>query len=249
MPSNIAAHEETQRPKRLPEIVANQIQAYILSNSLKAGDKLPTEPALTDAYKVSRQVVREAARLLEQRGVVEIRAGRGMSVADVSVDGVHDIYRLFLQFKPENFDDLLATRLILEPGTAALAATQRTEEDLARMRETLEASGNLPSEAFAEHLALDLEFHRRVSEACKNPFLIALSTPINESLREVYAEPIAYLSSLPRTHAEHETILDAIKARDAQAASEATLLHLGRVRDEAQKLIPKKREASPYRSE
>lgn len=232
------SHVAAQRPKRLPEIVADQLQEFILSNGLKAGDRLPTEPALTEMYEVSRQVVREAARLLEQRGVVEIRAGRGMSVADVSVDAVHDIYRLFLRFKPENFEDLLATRMILEPGTAALAAVQRSEEDLLRMRETLEASKNLASDAFTEHLALDLEFHKRVSDACNNPFLIALSAPINESLREVYAEPIAYLSSLPRTHAEHETILEAIAARDPDAASRATLLHLGRVREEAQKLIP-----------
>lgn len=238
MSSTTPAHETAQRPKRLPEIVADQLQEYILSNGLKAGDRLPTEPALTEMYEVSRQVVREAARLLEQRGVVEIRAGRGMSVADVSVDGVHDIYRLFLRFKPENFEDLLATRLILEPGTAALAATQRSDEDLTRMRETLTASKNLAADAFAEHLALDLEFHRHVTDACNNPFLIALSTPINESLREVYAEPIAYLSSLPQTHTEHETILEAIAARDPEAARTATLAHLGRVRDEAQKLIP-----------
>ncbi|WP_162903732.1 FadR/GntR family transcriptional regulator [Leucobacter sp. wl10] len=238
MSSTDQPHRAPQRPKRLPEIVADQLQEYILSNGLSAGDRLPTEPALTEMYEVSRQVVREAARLLEQRGVVEIRAGRGMSVADVSVDRVHDIYRLFLRFKPENFQDLLATRLVLEPGTAALAATQRSEEDIARMRETLQASKSLASDAFSEHLALDLEFHRRVSDACHNPFLIALSTPINESLREVYAEPIAYLSSLPRTHAEHETILEAIAAGDEEAARTATVAHLGRVRDEARKLIP-----------
>jgi GntR family transcriptional repressor for pyruvate dehydrogenase complex len=238
LPRKPSSGNATRRPQRLPEIVADQLQEYILSNGLRPGDRLPTEPEMSEMYEVSRQVVREAARLLEQRGVVEIRAGRGMSVADVNVDGVHDIYRLFLRFKPENFEDLLTTRLILEPATAALAAEHRTEEDLQGIRETLEASKALDSQAFADHLALDLEFHRRVTNACDNPFLIALSAPINESLREVYAEPIAYLSSLPQTHAEHETILKAITDGDAEAARAATLAHLGRVRDEAQKLIP-----------
>lgn len=238
MPINSGGYAAARRPQRLPEIVADQLQEYILSNGLRAGDRLPTEPEMSEMYEVSRQVVREAARLLEHRGIVEIRAGRGMSVADVNVDRVHDIYRLFLRFKPENFEDLLTTRLILEPAIAALAAQHRTEGDLLRMAQTLEASKALDSEAFTEHLMLDLEFHRSVTEACDNPFLIALAAPINESLREVYAEPIAYLSSLPQTHAEHETILSAIRAGEAEAAREATLAHLGRVREQAQRLIP-----------
>jgi len=233
--------QAARRPQRLPELVADQLQEYILSNDFKPGDRLPTEPELTDIYEVSRQVVREAARLLEQRGIVEIRAGRGMRVAEISMDRVRDIYRLFLRFKPENFADLLATRLILEPATTALAATHRSDENLALIRATLDASKALPSDAFTDHLALDLEFHRLVTESCGNPFLIALSAPVNESLREVYAEPTAYLSLLPQTHAEHETILQAIAAHDSEAAKKATLEHLGRVRDEAQQLIPKAR--------
>lgn len=227
-----------RRPKRLPEVVADQLQEYILASRFKAGDRLPTEPALTEMYEVSRQVVREAARLLEQRGVVEIRAGRGMSVADVSVDGVNDIYRLFLRFKPENFHDLIETRMILEPAIASLAAQRGTDEDFRRMRETLGASRTTPADDYARHLELDLQFHMNVSEACYNPFLIALSSPINESLREVYTEQFGYLSSLPQTITEHEAIMHAIEKRDERAARRATFDHLSRVRDEAEKLLP-----------
>lgn len=238
MPSTSRPAGGNRRPQRLPEVVADQLQEYILDNGLKPGERLPTEPEMSEMYEVSRQVVREAARLLEQRGVVTIRAGRGMSVADVNVDRVHDIYRLFLRFKPENFEDLLTTRLILEPATAALAAERRTDADLADIRAALDDGKALESDSFDRHLALDLEFHRRVTKACQNPFLIALSEPINEFLREAYAEPIAYLSSLPRTYAEHESILAAIAEGDAEAAREATVRHLSRVRGEAQKLIP-----------
>lgn len=228
----------TVRPPRLPELVADQMQEYVLENGMKPGDRLPTEPEMTEMYAVSRQVVREAARLLEQRGIVEIRAGRGMTVADVNVDRVHDIYKLFLRFKPENFEDLVAARLILEPAIAALAAERRSEEDLARIREIFEASKQVAPDSFEEHLSHDLEFHRTVTEACQNPFLIALSTPVNESLREVYAEPLAYLSSLPQTHREHEVILQAIADQDPTAAKEATIAHLSRVRVQAPDLIP-----------
>ena len=239
MPNGPQARKVAARPPRLPELVANQMQEYVLSQNLKPGDKLPTEPEMSEMYEVSRQVVREAARVLEQRGLVEIRAGRGMSVAEVNVDRVHDIYRLFLQFKPENFEDLLAARLILEPAIAAIAAKQRTEADMERIRRPLEASRNLPADAFDEHLTLDLEFHREVTLASHNPFLIALSAPINEFLRDVYEEPIAYLSSLPQTHEEHQQILDALADQNPEAAHEATTNHLTRVRVQGPKLIPK----------
>lgn len=238
MPPELPEHEMAQRPKRLPEIVADQLQEYILKNGLRAADRLPTEPALAEMYAVSRQVVREAARLLEQRGVVDIRAGRGMNVADISVDGVRDIYRLFLRFKPENFGALIEARMILEPGTTALAAERRTDTDLTLMGGALDASNALDPDDHPGHLALDLEFHKHVTNASQNPFLIALCTPVNESLREVYAEPIGYLSSLPRTHAEHRKIFEAIVAQNPEAARLATITHLTRVREEARKLIP-----------
>lgn len=238
MPTQPPSFGTARRPKRLPEAVADQLQEHILSRNLEPGDRLPTEPTLSEMYDVSRQVVREAARLLEQRGVVEIRAGRGMTVADISVAGVHDIYRLFLRFKPENFAELIETRCILDPAVAGLAAERRTEADLELMRETLEASKALAADDFAGHLALDLKFHRHITNACANTFLIALADPVNESLREVYAEPIAYLSSLPQTHVEHERILDAVERQDPDAARIATLTHLGRVQAEAEKLIP-----------
>ncbi|WP_198142001.1 FadR/GntR family transcriptional regulator [Leucobacter komagatae] len=237
--TNYASHgANTERPKRLPEIVADQLQEFVLTEGLQPGDRLPTEPALTARYDVSRQVVREATRILEQRGVVAIRAGRGMTVANISVDGVHDIYKLFLRFRPENFTELIEARSVLDPNIAALAAERRTENELAQMRETIEASRSLPKDAFAEHLALDLKFHKIVTNACRNMFLIALANPVNESLRDAYAEPIAYLSSLPQTQLEHEAILRSLEKQDPEGARQATLKHLRRVRSETEKLIP-----------
>ena len=71
----------TARPARLPLWLADQVEEHMLEGDYLVDAQLPTESALAARYGVSRQVVREAARLLEDRGLVNIRPGRGMTVA------------------------------------------------------------------------------------------------------------------------------------------------------------------------
>lgn len=226
------------RPRRLPEIVAEQMQDFILSGNLQPGDKMPTEPELAEKYDVSRQVIREAARLLDQRGLVEIRAGRGMTVLKLGTEGVSDIYRLLLRFQPENFSELMEVRKILEPGIARLAALRRSEEDIAQMKDILKEAGEHLDD-FEKCLALDLAFHHKVSECTKNGLLAGLAEPVNSALRDVYEEPTAYLASQPRTLEEHRNILEAIERSDPDAAVAATRWHLSRIVDEGGALVPK----------
>lgn len=234
---------DTNRPRRLPEVVADRIEKFILDGKIQPGEKLPTEPMLSDMYDVSRQVVREAARLLEHRGIVSIRAGRGMVAAEVTTEGIANIYQLFLRFNPENFSELLEVRRVLEPGIAAVAATQRTDEDIASLQKLL-SSARLQSSDYELCLALDLEFHNHVSGAAHNRFLSALADPVNIALRESYADPIAYLASLENTFVEHQAILDAIIAKNPEAASLATLAHLTRIQHEGSQLVPVSKNAT-----
>lgn len=236
------------RPRRLPEIVAEQMQEFILASNLQPGDKMPTEPELAEMYDVSRQVIREAARLLDQRGLVEIRAGRGMTVLKLGTEGVTDIYRLLLRFEPENFSELMEIRKILEPGIARLAAQNRTESDVSAMKSILEeAAANLDD--FDKCLALDLAFHHKVSECTKNVLLSRLAEPVNSALREVYKEPSAYLASQPRTLEEHRNILEAIERSDADGAVAATRWHLSRIVDEGGALVPQGRSLTSVTSQ
>lgn len=226
-----------RRPRRLPEVVAEQMQDFILSNNLQPGDKMPTEPELAEKYDVSRQVIREAARLLDQRGLVEIRAGRGMTVLKLSAAGVSDMYRLLLRFEPGNFSELMEVRMILEPGIASLAALRRSEEDVVQMKEMLrEAEMNLDN--FKKCLALDLAFHHKVSECTQNGLLAGLAAPVNSALRDVYEDPTAYLASQPRTLEEHRNILEAIERSDPEEAGAATKWHLSRIVKEGAALVP-----------
>lgn len=218
------------RPSRLPEIIADRIQAEILDGGLEAGAQLPTEPQLSERYDVSRTVVREAARILEQRGLVRIRPGRGMTVERPSGEPIARHYALLLRSAPTAFDELMDVRMLLETSTARYAATHRSAAHLVTLESTLAAMEAHPGDYDAV-LDEDLRFHSTVGAASGNSVMTLLLDPINACLRESYRDRSTYLAHIPRTIEEHRAIHRAIRDGDADAAQEAMRRHLERVRE------------------
>jgi DNA-binding FadR family transcriptional regulator len=225
------------RPPRLSSVIAERIQQLILTQRLQPGDRLPTEAELVAEHDVSRSVVREAGRILDDRGLVDIRPGRGMVVAKPDGSQVAAQYAILLQMNAASFDQLMQTRLIVETELAGLAAANRTGDDVTAMRETLErarAGGN----DFETFLEEDLRFHELISRASGNPFFALFIDPVNVCLRNLYTDPDRYLASGPLTFREHEAILTAITAQDADAARTASRRHLMRVTEQKDALLP-----------
>ena len=156
-------------------------------------------------------MVREAARLLEDRGLVDIRPGRGMTVAAPGIETIVQRYRSVLRRDGASFSDLMQLRQMIEVDMSALAALNRTEADVGRMRETLlQARDHLDD--YEACLAADLAFHMAVAQATQNPFVLTFAQPINMVLRDVYSKPIGYLATQENTLREHGAIADAIAA-------------------------------------
>ena len=202
-----------------------------------AATSCSTETALAETYGVSRQVVREAARLLEDRGLVTIRPGRGMTVAAPGVDTIVRRYRSLLRRDRASFVQLMQVRQMMEVDMTALAALNRTDDDLDRMRGALtQAREHLDD--YTACLDADLTFHLAVAQATQNPFVLTFVQPINMALRDVYREPIGYLATQESTLREHGAIADAIARRDPDAARAAAAAHRARVGDDAATLVP-----------
>lgn len=225
------------RPPRLSVVVADQIQADLVAERRVAGDGLPTEQQLAARYGVSRTVVREAARLLEQRGLVDIRPGRGMIVAALDGSVVADQYLLMLRMSPVAFDQLMEMRLLVEVGGAGMAARRRDDDDVAQLRACL-ARARQHVDDYEVCLAADLEFHALVARASRNPFLSLFVDPVNTCLREAYREPVAYLAHQQDTLDEHQEMCEAIAAGDAERAERASRTHLERVLRQGAELVP-----------
>jgi DNA-binding FadR family transcriptional regulator len=135
------------RRGRLSEQVVAELERMMLEE-YPAGERLPKESELAERFQVSRIVIREAMKLLEGRGVVEVRAGSGTYTVAPSVDEVKEsLLRLFRgQASPSlsDMEQMLEIREVLEETVATLAAVRATDADVAEM-ETAAMGGRTPS--------------------------------------------------------------------------------------------------------
>ena len=217
--------------ERLYERIVDQIERRIVAGDLKVGDQLPAERELAEQFTVSRTAVREAIKTLREKGLVEIRLGRGTFVTNRSAGAVRHSLGLFLKAK-NGFAKLAEVREILEPEIAALAATQITEENIAAMTDAVETMETALDNAdvFVE---ADLDFHLALAEATQNPVIPALMDSIIDLLREQRKQTGNVEGGLARGQYHHKNILEAVTQRDSQAARQAMQDHLQQVREDS----------------
>ncbi len=222
---------------RLSEDVADAIKDRLIADGLKPGDRLPTEPELVEHYDVSRTVIREASRILVERGLVDIRPGRGMVVADFDGTSMSRQYELMLELMQGSFRHLMEMRLVLEIGMTEYAAARHTPADARRIRMAIEsfaASGDSHEAA----LESDLEFHTAIAFASHNPFFIHIVNPVNDYLRKAYQPSLGYQAARGQTLAEHTAIAEAIFERDTKKAGRLARRHLIRILETSSELVP-----------
>ena len=217
--------------ERLYERIVDQIERRIVAGELEVGDQLPAERDLAEQFGVSRTAVREAIKALREKGLVEIRLGRGTFVTNGANGAVR--HSLGLLLKNENgFAHLVEVREILEPEIAALAATRVEGEHIDSMAEAVETMETALDNAdvFVE---ADLDFHLALAEATQNPIIPALMDSIIDLLREQRKRTGSVESGLARGQHHHKKILEAVVQRDSQAARKAMKAHLKQVREDS----------------
>jgi GntR family transcriptional repressor for pyruvate dehydrogenase complex len=206
------------RRGRLSEQVVAELEKMMLEE-YPAGERLPKESELAERFQVSRIVIREAMKLLEGRGVVEVRAGSGTYTVAPSVDKVKDsLLRLFRdQASPalSDMEEMLEIREVLEETVASLAAVRATDADLAEMESALvimEAGDGGP-----ETVEADLRFHRAVVRAAHNRYFEMMLEP----LTSLVIQQIMLTNSYEVGPALHRKILEAIRAGNSVGARQA----------------------------
>jgi len=191
--------------------VYEAIRERITSGSLARGARVHQED-LAEELGVSRTPVREALRRLAAEGLVEMRTNRGARVADVDQAGMRVSYE---------------ARTVIEPGAARLAAGQRVEAPLARMRAALAAQRRSVRNVQRSFEA-NREFHLALAAASGNEFLSQFAerlwvARIGETIYERQVETQERMLLDVR---EHEQILEAIEAGDGRRAESLTRRHL-----------------------
>ncbi len=219
--------------ERLYEQIVDQIESRIVAGELKVGDQLPSERELAEQFMVSRIAVREAVKSLRQKGLVEIRPGRGTFVTNGTPGAVRHSLDMLMKFgSAEGSSNLVEVREILEPEIAALAATRITEGHIAKMKKAVEIMETAlnDAETFVE---ADLDFHIALAEGTLNPIILILINSIIGLLREQRKRTGLVPGGLERGQHHHKIILDAIIRRDSQAARQAMQDHLQQVREDS----------------
>lgn len=210
---------------RIYEEIVRQIKAMIAEGRLKGGDQLPPERDLAEKFVVSRTSVREALRVLESRGLVEIRPGGGTFVREMSVEALIEPLALVMASAREAIGELFEARRLLEPTLAALAAGRATAEEVQEMERILEEQAREIA-AGRTGLAQDARFHTAVGVAARNRAITRITHAILDLLAQSREESLSAPGRPTRSHQDHQRILAAIRARDEDAARRAMLEHL-----------------------
>lgn len=212
---------------RVSAEIVDRIKAAIRAGELTPGDQLPPERELTKQLGVSRVTVRDALRMLEANGLIEVRVGArgGAFVTAPAPQLVGEGFADMLLLAEVDPAQLTEVRMIFELGLLDLACERATEQDVAALHEICdraEAAGRYDP-------ALSVEFHTQLARCTHNHALVlfaeALRRPLASSLRvartaDPHAGSVAGL--------EHRAIAAAVGARDVAGARRIMAEHLGR---------------------
>ncbi|SRR6266404_2996384 len=219
---------------RVFEQVAEQIEKRILDGELRSGDRLPTERHLAEQFHVSRTAVREAMKILAQKGLVDMRPGRGTIVIDGANAAMQDSIDLVMKLRLGEVggsNNLVEVREILEIEIAALAAARATENEIAAMREAVKIMDESLDDADA-FIAADNRFHEALAQATQNTLIFILVNSIVNLLSEQRKQIFDVEGGPQRGQIHHKRILESVIRRDPQAARDTMRSHLRQVRED-----------------
>jgi DNA-binding FadR family transcriptional regulator len=213
---------------KLSEHVTRTLARRIVNGEFGNGNPPPTEQDICRELGVSKTTAREVIGALASRGLVTVRHGRRMQVNPVSEWNHLDPLLLELNDDPDvvrrYLADLHDVRMLLEPEIAARAALMASKEQTARMKEAVEQMRDFEDDPDA-YLEVDLAFHRELAAATGNVVLAFVLDSVRELLR-VGRRVTSQTEALPGATQAHQQILEAVGAREPEAARQAMRAHL-----------------------
>jgi GntR family transcriptional regulator, transcriptional repressor for pyruvate dehydrogenase complex len=208
--------------------VAKKILDLVRTGNLKPGDQLPPERDLAQMLQVSRPSLREAMRGLQILGVVKSRQGGGAYISSLDAADLLGPLQFLITLNAENVHALYESRVLVDGGIGRMATERLTADDLDRLRAMVSLQEKLVTDAIGFRVS-DLEFHRTISEATGNPFLVRVSHSLyvlGMEYRRIASETPGVLR---QSLADHRKIVAAFAARDPDAAEEAMAQHMRNV--------------------
>ena len=214
------------KKKRVSDMAIEQINQLLSSGHLEPGDTLPSERKLMEKFKISRVPVREALRVLEMMGVVEVKPGRGIYVTDPE-NSLFSPLRQWLSVQKETLVDHFEVRLLIEPRAAAFCAERASKEQIKAMKKCLGRFFEAQAEnKLVDMIRADTQLHQLIAVATGNRTLATLMSTFTNALLEGWKASLRTEGRGKKTVEEHASIVEAIEKKDGAKAENLMKNHL-----------------------
>lgn len=208
----------------LYEQIADKLEELILSAEY-IDEKLPSEQALAEQFAVSRNVVREALKILKERGLIESRNGTGSYITKPEAANLSDVISRMVVMDNIDYCAIYDVRIILETAACRSAAERVTTGQLMQMEELLERLKDRTM-TVKERRETDFAFHEAIAEATGNPLLAVLIRAMKNVFIEMIEKGIFMTGGIDDAIMRHARIMDALRVHDPQEAEAAMFDHL-----------------------
>jgi DNA-binding FadR family transcriptional regulator len=220
----------TRRPANLATAVTAEMVGRIVRGVHPSGSSLPPEPVLCETFSVSRTVIREAVKVLQEKGLVQVRQGTGTMVTPPAMWNMLDELVLGATIAEDEslaiLDDLVVTRRVLESDMANVAARLADDEVISRLRRLVDEMDELVNDHVSYH-DHDRAFHDAVMQASGN----RIARAVVRALESQVVNTARYMGRTERalcvaSNRGHRRIYERIAAHDPDGASEAMFTHI-----------------------
>lgn len=221
------------KKSRIFQDVVEQIQDAIMEKKLHPGDVLPPERELRETFNVSRGTLREALRVLEQKGLIEIRLGTGGGsiVKEAGTDQLTESLSLLIRSGRVSLIDIAEFRQGLEGMIASMAAERASAKDIHRLEKLVNKAELLTMKGDAaawEHfLTVDQQIHKELAEIAGNALFRFAVQVVQDNIRKYYDQYLEFsLSRMQENCEDLQNIVMAVKEGRAGDAARIAEQHV-----------------------
>lgn len=215
--------------ERIPivEQVVNNLTEYIKEQSLTPGDKMPTEKEVCEMFGVGRSTVREAYRMMQALGILEVKRGKGIYFIHFPDESKQEETVLWFKKHAQTLSDYMEVRSAIETMSIRLAIKRATQQDIKEL-ETIHASFISSAEKHnkVKMAFYDQEFHHKITAITQNELLIKIENTISECLIDYRAQTFAIDGNINRAITSHQKLIEAFYERDSTAGVALMTQHL-----------------------
>ncbi len=227
------------KSEKVSDKIIGQIRDAILSGQLKPGDRLASEKELMEQFEVSKATMREALRVLEVLGLIEIRKGTGGGTFVAEVDMKTTIHSLinFVHFQQVSVREITMLRYLIEPSVARIAASKATPEDVSNLKKIIGGTIEPPR----SELSKEIGFHRYLARMAGNTLLTLLIDFVDNLLEDIKKQLNLGRDFYAEVRQAHEKILECLIEKDSLAAGIAMthdLLEVGKALCSVDESVP-----------